>query len=148
MHSSLIYAHSYFRYFLLILLVIVVFKSLMGWLTQRSFTQADDKFSLWLLIATHLQFLVGLVLYFMSDLVKFNSETMKNPAFRYWTVEHSTMMILAVVLITVARITQKKLPTDQAKHKRMFLLNAAALVIIIIAILASGRGLFIPTKLE
>ena len=148
MHTGLIYTHSYLRYFLLALLVVVVIKSLMGWLSQRSFTKMDDKLSLWLLIATHSQFLLGLVLFFTSDLVKFNAETMKNSDLRYWTVEHSTMMILAVVLITVARITHKKLPTDQSKHKRLFLLNGAALVIIIIAILASGRGLFIPARLQ
>ena len=148
MHTGLIYTHSYLRYFLLALLVVVVIKSLMGWLSQRSFTKMDDKLSLWLLIATHSQFLLGLVLFFTSDLVKFNAETMKNSDLRYWTVEHSTMMILAVVLITVARITHKKLPTDESKHKRLFLLNGAALVIIIIAILASGRGLFISARLQ
>ena len=148
MHTGLIYTHSYLRYFLLALLVVVVIKSLMGWLSQRSFTKMDDKLSLWLLIAAHSQFLLGLVLFFTSDLVKFNAETMKNSDLRYWTVEHSTMMILAVVLITVARITHKKLPTDESKHKRLFLLNGAALVIIIIAILASGRGLFISARLQ
>ena len=148
MYTGLIYTHSYLRYFVLALLIVVVIKSLVGWLSKGSFTKADDKFSLWLLIATHLQFLVGLVLYFMSDLVKFNSGTMKNSVLRYWTVEHSTMMILAVVLITVARTTHKKLPTDRAKHKRLFLLNAVALIIIIIAILASGRGLFISTRVQ
>ena len=108
---------------------------------NRKFEKADDKFSLWLLIITHIQFMAGLALYFVSDVVKFNSETMKNAEHRYWTVEHSTMMILAVILITVARITHKKLPTDQAKHKRLFLFNAVALLIIVVAILASGRPL-------
>lgn len=146
MYTGLIYAHSYLRYLVLALLVVVVIMSLNGWLAQRHLTKSDNQFSLWLLIATHLQFIVGLVLYFVSDLVKFTAGTMKDPVLRYWTVEHSTMMILAVVLITVARITHKKLPTDRAKHKRLFLLNAVALIIIIIAILASGRGLFIPSR--
>jgi len=51
------------------------------------------------------------------------------------------MMILAVALITIARISHKKLPTAEAKHKRLFILNTAALLIIVIAIVASGRGL-------
>ena len=141
MYTGLVHTHSFLRYFVLALLVVVVIKSLLGWLMKQNFAKADDKLSLWLLIITHIQFVVGLALYFASDVVKFDSETMKNAEHRYWTVEHSTMMILAIILITVARITHKKLPTDQAKHKRLFLLNAAALLIVVIAILASGRPL-------
>ncbi len=146
MYTGLVHTHSFLRYFVLALLVVVVIKSLLGWLNDQNFSKTDDKLSLWLLIATHMQFVVGLALYFVSDAVKFSPETMKNSDLRYWTVEHSAMMILAIALITVARITHKKLPTDQAKHKRLFLLNAAALLIVVIAIIASGRGLLFPAR--
>jgi hypothetical protein len=148
MQTALTHTHSLLRYFVLILLVIVVINSLLGWVNKKEFTTTDNKLSLWLLIFTHIQLLVGLALYFMSDVVRFGPDTMKNSEFRYWTVEHSTMMIIAIVLITVARITHKKMPTDQAKHKRLFVLNVIALVIIIAAILASGRGFLIPTRYQ
>jgi len=51
------------------------------------------------------------------------------------------MMIIAVALITVARSTSKKLTVDTAKHKRLFILNALALTIILAAIATSGRGI-------
>jgi hypothetical protein len=140
MYSGLLYTHSVLRYFLLFLLLMVVVKSLAGWLGGKPYTKGDNQFSLFLLIATHLQLLVGLLLYFVSPAVQFSSETMKAP-YRYWTVEHIFMMLIAVVLITIARISHKKLPTDTAKHKRLFILNAVALLIIIVAIVASGRGL-------
>ncbi len=148
MYTGLVHTHSLLRYVVLLLLLVVVIKSLLGWLNQQQYSQTDNKLSLWLLIATHTQLVVGLVLYFVSDAVQFNSQTMKNADHRYWTVEHSTMMIVAIILITVARITHKKLPTDQAKHKRLFLLNAFALLIIVVAILASGRGLFFATRFQ
>jgi hypothetical protein len=50
-------------------------------------------------------------------------------------------MILAVVLITVARSTSKKLTQDSAKFKRLSYLNTLALVVIVLAILMSRRGL-------
>ena len=146
MHTGLLHTHSSLRYIVLILLVIVIVKSLRGLLNKQSYTALDNKFSLWLLIATHLQLLVGAVLYFVSPFVQFSGSTMKDADLRYWTAEHNFMMILAIVLITIARISHKKLSTDIAKHKRLFILNTIALLIIVIAILYSGRGLIIPVR--
>ena len=141
MYTGLLYTHSILRYAVLFLLLIVVIKSMAGWLGKKPFTKGDDKFSLFLLISTHLQLVVGLVLYYFSPFVQFNSNTMKVAETRYWSVEHIFMMLLAIVLITVARITHKKLADDNAKHKRLFILNAGALLIIIVAIVFSGRAL-------
>jgi fucose permease len=52
------------------------------------------------------------------------------------------MMLIAIVLITVARITSKKLSNDVAKHKRMFIFNSIALVVILVTIAMSKRGFF------
>ena len=60
----------------------------------------------------------------------------------YWTFEHISMMLIAVVLITVARSTMKKLPDGPSKHKRLFILNIIALIIIIGSIMMSKRGFF------
>jgi hypothetical protein len=67
---------------------------------------------------------------------------MSDKATRYWTVEHVMAMIIAVVLITVARISLKRMTDDSAKHKRTLIYNTLALVIIVGTILMSGRGLF------
>lgn len=146
MYIGLTHLHSSFRYIVLILLLAVVIKSLLAWLNKSKFESIDNKLSLWLLIATHLQLVGGLLLYIVSPFVQFNSSTMKDASVRYWTVEHFTMMILAIILITIARISHKKLTSDEAKHRRLFLLNIVALAIIVAAILASGRGLIIPVR--
>jgi uncharacterized membrane protein len=141
MYNVLLHTHSSLRYLVLLLLVVVTIKSLLGWLRKQTFSKMDDRLSLGLLIVTHLQFLAGLFLYFVSPFVQFSGTTMKDHTTRYWTVEHGFMMLIAIALITVARVTHKKLMTDEAKHKRLFILNTAALLIIVIAILYSGRGL-------
>jgi hypothetical protein len=148
MYIGLLHTHSLLRYFVLALLIIVVIKSLIGWVGSQPFTKTDNTISLWLLIVTHTQLLVGLSLYFVSPNVQFSAGTMKDQGLRYWTVEHEFMMILAIILITVARITHKKLPNDALKHQRLFLLNGVALVIIIIAIGVSDRGFLTPSWLR
>lgn len=143
MHHTLLLLHSLLRYFVMAFLLIVIVRSFTGWQSKRGFTGADNKFSLFLLIGTHVQFLLGLILYFISPLVIFSGASMKDGVARYWLVEHITMMLIAVVLITVGRSTSKRLAESAAKHKRLFILNTIALVIIILAIaMMKDRGFF------
>lgn len=141
MYPFLFQTHSYLRYFILLGLVIVIVKALLGMVNKQPYTKLDDKLGLITFIFTHTQLLVGLILYFVSPFVKFGSTTMSDKMTRYWTVEHVTGMIIAVVLITVARVTSKKMTNDEAKHKRMFIFNLLALAIIIGIILMSDRKL-------
>ena len=142
MHSLLLLFHSTILYFVLIFLILVIVRSLMGWMNRKDYTNTDDKVSLWLFILTHTQLLIGLILFFVSPVVIFSGASMKDSIARYWLVEHNTMMIIAIVLISVARISIKKIADTVAKHKRLFILNTIALVIILVSISMSGRGLF------
>ncbi len=146
MYTGLIHTHSTLRYAVLALLIVVIAKSLVGLLNNKPYEIIDGKLTLWLMIATHVQLLVGLVLFFVSPLVQFSGETMKDSVLRYWTVEHSFMMLVAIVLITMARTTAKKLTDDKLKHKRVLILTSIALVLIVVAIVMSGRGLLIPIR--
>ncbi|MCU0383485.1 MAG: cytochrome B [Cyclobacteriaceae bacterium] len=143
MYTGLFHSHSGLRYIVLVLLVVVVVRSAAGFFGKKSFTKADDKLSLFLFISTHIQLLLGIVLYFVSPWVKWGSDTMKVAETRYWTVEHLIGMLIAVGLITVARISSKKLPDDISRHRRMFIFNLAALLIIVLTIMQSGRPVFI-----
>lgn len=142
MYSGLFYSHSGLRYIVLVLLVVVMVKSTLGFLGNKPFQSLDDKLSLSLLISTHVQFLLGLILYFVSPAVQFNAETMKEATTRYWAVEHLAGMLVAVALITAARSTAKRLTDPMGKHKRLAIFNALALLIIVATILMSGRKVF------
>jgi hypothetical protein len=140
MYTGLFHTHYYLRFAVLILLIIVVLTSLLGWLNKKSYTEADNKLSLYLFIATHIQLLVGLILYTQSSWVQFGKLALKIKEVRYWTMEHATIMLIAIVLITMARITAKKMSSAEAKHKRLFIFNTLALVLILTGIVMSGRG--------
>jgi small neutral amino acid transporter SnatA (MarC family) len=49
-------------------------------------------------------------------------------------------MLLAIILITVARISSKKLTDAVGKYRRLFIYNFIALVLILLSIQMSGRG--------
>jgi hypothetical protein len=132
MYGILTPIHSLLRWVVLLLLLATIVKSLNGMITKRSFTNSDNKISLFMMISAHTQLLIGILLYFVSPFVQFGN--MKDPEARFFTVEHSSMMILAIVFITLARILSKKATTDNAKFKKLFTFSLIALIIIFAAI--------------
>jgi len=141
MYTGLVHAHSLLRYFILIALVVVIIKAIIGLVNKQPYGKWDNKLGLYLFIFTHMQLLVGLILYVVSPFVKFGPDTMSDKATRYWTVEHIFAMLVAVVLITLARTTSKRMASDDAKHKRMAIFNFVALAVIIAVIWMGGRPL-------
>ena len=142
MYTGLLHTHSLLRYFILIGLVVVIVKAVIGLVNKQSYGKWDNKLGLYLFIFTHMQLLTGLILYFVSPFVKFGPDTMSDKATRYWTVEHIFTMLLAVVLITLARTTSKRMTSSEAKHKRIAIFNVVALILILAVIWMGGRPLF------
>ena len=126
--NILLHAHSGLRYVVLGLLIAAVFTAYSKW--QQS-SQDDSKLYLFTLIATHTQLLIGLVLYFMSP--KVNFDLISEKVFRFYSIEHVFMMLIAIVLITVGRVRSKKL-AGADKHRTVLYFYGLALVIILVAI--------------
>ncbi|MEX8547324.1 MAG: cytochrome B [Mucilaginibacter sp.] len=140
MYSFFKYFHSGLRYIVLVLVVAAVVQSLLGWLGKKTYTEGNRKLNLFALISAHTQLLVGLVLYFLSPLVQFSKAAMKNPETRYWTSEHITMMILAIILITVGYSRSKKVLLPEKKHFNIFIFYFLAVIIVVVTLILSHRG--------
>ena len=132
MYGILTVIHSLLRWAVLLLLLATIIKSLHGLISKRSFSDSDNRISLFMMISAHTQLLVGIILYFVSPFVKMGDTSDKE--IRFFTMEHSTMMIVAIVFMTLARILSKKAATDTAKFRRLFIFSLIALLIIIMAI--------------
>jgi len=130
--------HSIFRYIVIVLVLLAIIQSLLGWLSKSPFTPFNKRIALFTLISAHTQLLIGIVLYFVSPLVQFNAGTMKNDTTRYFTVEHWVMMIIAIVLITVGYSKSKKLVLPEAKHRVIFIFYGIA-ILVVIGALAAGH---------
>jgi uncharacterized membrane protein len=135
--------HSYNHYLLVAALLAVVAFSLSGWLGKRSFSSLDKLASTVLITSTHLQLVLGLVLYLaLSPKTKaaFASmgAAMKDSNLRYFAVEHITAMIIAVVLIQIGRTKMKRAVTDKDKHKSLAIYSLLALVVILVSLVPKG----------
>ena len=103
------------------MLVVAVGNALLGKFMNKSFTIKDLRISLFALIVTHIQLLVGLILYFVSPRFSAWQEgvgaVMEDASMRLYLVEHPVTNILAVVLITMGWSMHKR----QAKSSKKFL---------------------------
>src|SRR5688572_24943852 len=129
MYSALIHSHSGLRWILLILLVASIFTAFGKRDGKVPLSAGDKKLSLFTLIATHLQAVIGLLLYYVSAKVEFSSNTMSSPTFRFFTVEHTLMMLIAIVLITIGNRHAKA-----GNAKKLFTFYLIALIIILVSI--------------
>jgi len=146
MYTGFLHLHSALRWVVLILLVVAAVKALISILQKSEYTGVDNKISLFLLISAHIQLLVGFALYFVSPIVKVAREdfgaAMKNADLRYWTVEHLSIMVMAIILITMGRVLSKRATADSGKHMRAFIFFTLALGIVLYGIPWAERGWF------
>ena len=131
------FVHSYWAYLVVIITIIATINALAGYFSKREFKPLDFRLALFTLIVTHIQFLIGLILFFVSDKVRwFDSETevaaiMKNADLRLYNVEHPTIMLLTVVLITVGYSKHKKKLTSTPKLKTLAIFYTLALILML-----------------
>lgn len=129
--------HSILRWAVLLFGLLTFINALSGYFKKRAFTESDNKSNLFFMISCDIQLLLGLVLYFTNgwfDRLKDLGNNMKDPASRFFTMEHLTMMLLAWVLVHIGRVKVKKAGTDIAKHKMMLLFFGLAFILIIASI--------------
>lgn len=145
MYTGLNHLHSSLRYVLLIVLVAVIVRAMLKWSKNESFTKQDNLFSVIALGIVHLQFLIGLIMYFMSPYFNFfkengMGETMKSSVNRFYVVEHLVGMLIGVIVITVGRSLLKRASLDTEKHKKLFIYYGIGLLIILLSIPWPFRG--------
>lgn len=119
MYTGLKHLHSYLAYLLLAALVFSIIYVIIQFVGKKSFTDKVRKVTLIGFIATHLQLLIGLVLYLISPvgLSNFSGEAMSESLSRLYILEHPLTMLIAIVLVSVGYIKAKK-PGDDARRFR------------------------------
>lgn len=119
MYTGLQHLHSFFAYLVLLALVVAVVHAVLGLAGKRPFTPTSRKLVLFGLIFAHLQFVFGLILYFISPMGirNLSGETMKEPMARLLALEHPLMMLVAIILVTIGYVKAKRATVDARKFK-------------------------------
>ncbi|HLW42285.1 MAG TPA: hypothetical protein VKY82_07955 [Flavobacterium sp.] len=131
MYTGLQHAHSFIAYAALILLIVASINAMIGMSSNKQFKDSDRKIALFALIFTHVQLLVGIILYFVSPLVQSFSVAMKDSTLRLYALEHPLINLIAVILITIGFSKHKKAATDKAKFKSIAIMYAIGTLLIL-----------------
>lgn len=134
LYTIIQHAHSGLRWVVLLLLLWTIWGAFQGRQKGAAFGDADRKRGLFAMISAHIQLLLGLILYFTSPLVKFESGVMAEKIARFYTVEHISMMLIAIVLITLGYTRANKKADDRAKFQTQLVFFLIALLLILAAI--------------
>lgn len=123
--------HSGWAYIALLLLIITVVVSALGFFSKKEFTPLYRKIALFGLIATHIQLTVGFFVYFQSPVGFSQLGQMKDAALRLTSLEHPVTNIIAIVLITIGWSKHKKALDSTAKFKFIALFYGLGLLLIL-----------------
>lgn len=139
MYDFVLTVHSWLRWSVLLLGLVVVYRAIAGWMAGRPWTPTDDRMGLFFTINLDVQLLLGLLLYFayspftalaMDDF----GGAMRTSELRFWAVEHPFGMIVGLVLAHVARVRLRKAPDNPRRHRLAAILFGIALIAILLSI--------------
>ncbi|RAJ28140.1 hypothetical protein [Pedobacter cryoconitis] len=139
MFSILLVCHSILRWLVLISLSFTIYSAAASLLTKSPFTKKDDQYRHWTATIVHVQFMLGMAMYFKSAAVaRFHligiatARGITEPTF--FGILHISMMITAVILITLGSAFAKRYEDDTKKFSTLLLCFGIALLIILAAI--------------
>ncbi|GAB4091282.1 hypothetical protein [Flaviaesturariibacter terrae] len=149
MYEIMRHAHSGLRWVVLILLLLAIF---------RHATAGDKPYGrkngLLLTIFSDIQLLIGIYLWAagswgLSQIqARGLSEVMRDPVARFFAVEHTIGMIIAIALLHIGKAQGKKNMPDRTKHKRALIFYVIGLLVMLASIpwpfrvVGAGRGWF------
>lgn len=122
LYPHLLAFHGLFRWVVLAVALAAIFVAFSGWSGTKPAGTNLRRFSIIFVIAMDIEFLIGLVLYFgaspavraaMANL----GDAMKQQEPRFFTVEHTVLMLLAVVCAHVGGALSRKGRTDLMKYR-------------------------------
>lgn len=142
MYSITLYGHSFMRYVVIAFTLFTILKCVTVLFHQRVWSQTDDNLGRWTIRVWDMQFLLGLVLYFMSPISQFGlanfGEAMANQQLRQITLEHPILNLLAITILHVGWVLVRRLVSGSSKHTAWLSTIVVSMVLVFLAI-PSGR---------
>ena len=138
MYSVLLTTHSLTRWLVLASLLYSTCLAYRGWLLNKTYTRADDLIRSVTTSIAHIQLVIGVWLYFISPVVHYFlhhfSKAIHERQIRFFGMEHITMMVIAITVLTIGSLKSRRKTIDREKFKIMAIWFTVALLIILSSI--------------
>ena len=127
MSIGMLHLHHYLPFVFFLLLIINIFRSFQSDIENPK----EDKLLLFTIVLAHIQLLIGLFLLFPFPEIEM-SVIMKDSALRFKYIEHPSMMLMAVIIITIAKSKSKRIEDLSKANKTICLYFLIAFILIAI----------------
>jgi hypothetical protein len=122
--------HSWIRWVALLLGIVALVRALSG---RRL---AEDRSGFFFVMAMDVQLLLGLILYvalspFTTAALQDLGTAMRTPALRFWAVEHSTLMLVSVVVAHLGRAAARRAAPGSRRPALFYALSLLAMLVAI-----------------
>ena len=138
LYTLLLIAHSWIRWLVLITLVFAIYRAVKGWASSSEFKRMDGLSRNLASIMVRIQFVIGVVLYFVSPITRYFISNIKDsfgvPQLAVLGWMHPVGMIIAIVLISIGEARSKKAAEDNKKFSGTAISYTIALLIILVSI--------------
>lgn len=138
MYYLLLALHSLIRWLVLAGLLFAIIVAYRGWLRRQIYTKFDERVRWITAMIAHVQLVIGISIYLISPIVDYFlhhfHEAVRERQIRFFGMEHITMMLTAIVIITIGSAKAKRKITDQEKFKTMAIWYSIGLLIILTSI--------------
>lgn len=138
MYSTLLTTHSLFRWLVLASLLYAIYRGYRGWLTGKPFSRFDNTIRHTTATIAHIQLIFGIWVYLISPIIDYFLHNFKDAVhqreIRFFGMEHSSMMLIAIVIISIGSMQAKRKPADKQKFKTMAIWFTIGLLIMLTSI--------------
>lgn len=147
MLNGMLHLHNFLRWVVIILAVWAIIRLITGKnrskvadLNNQVFTKKDRTPNLIYMIVLDIQLLIGFYLYFVggAGLKSIQNlgmgEVMKNSVLRFFAIEHTIGMLIAIILAHVANGISKKNMAPVDKYSKMLYLTLGSIILILLSI--------------
>lgn len=131
--------HNIVRWVVLITAILALVRAYLGWIQSRQWAARDRQVSVYYTSALDTQFLLGLILFFISPwtraLITGNfSGMMSDPTMRFFSIEHVPFMILAVVFAHIGSARARRASDSASKFRQSAIFFSLSMLVIILMI--------------
>lgn len=138
MYYILLVLHSAVRWLVLVSLLLAIYRAYRGWLLKKPYTSFDHRVRVTTATFAYLQLLIGLWLYFISPVVRYflkhTGQAIHLREIRFFGMEHVTMMLTAIVIITIGSAKAKRKAAGTEKFRTMAIWFTIGLFLILSSI--------------
>lgn len=139
MYPVVLVIHNIMRWVVVAFAIIALFNAYRGWFKSREWRKSDRLAGLFYTVSLDIQLILGIMLFFFLSPITQGAlqnfrEMMAVDELRFFALEHTFYMLLAVIFAHIGNTLAKKAPNAVSKHRRAAIWFSLSFIVLILGI--------------